>query len=393
MKITVLDNFLNKIKTYKRTLILSLVPVFGVGFLRLLLALAVVFAHAGQIPFLGFMGSEMAVRCFFIISGFYMALILTEKYQKYYPFISNRFLKIFPLYFIILILTISLSIIGHFFLNKDVQLGFYFANWNNKNLFFVLLILILSNIFLFGQDIVSFIGVNMRTGSLFLTTNYNATIGSLGLIIPQAWTLSLEMMFYLLAPFIVRQKNKVILFLTILSGLFVIYYGLGTSGAWTFRFFPAQFVFFMFGIISYRIYKNLININVNKYFLTLAQVIIFLYVIFYSYVPLGHLLQKGLFFLLLIIGLPLLFILSKKSKFDRYVGDLAYPIFLSHFFVTEILALTIKMPKEFIGATVAIISILISILLYNLIIKPIDSFRRQRVQAVMRNHLETNKVR
>ena len=49
------------------------------GLLRLLLALAVVGAHSG---FAFILEGREAVTLFFIISGFYMALILNESYTR-----------------------------------------------------------------------------------------------------------------------------------------------------------------------------------------------------------------------------------------------------------------------------------------------------------------------
>jgi len=72
------------------------------GTLRLLLALSVVAAHCGAIAGLRFVGGPMAVQAFFIRSGFFMALILNEKYtgnnNSYWLFISNRFFRRYPFY-------------------------------------------------------------------------------------------------------------------------------------------------------------------------------------------------------------------------------------------------------------------------------------------------------
>jgi len=73
------------------------------GSLRLFLALCVAFGHFGM-P-LGFPTSDIAVQSFFVISGFYMALVLNEKYGpgSYWLFISNRLLRLWPTYLVILI--------------------------------------------------------------------------------------------------------------------------------------------------------------------------------------------------------------------------------------------------------------------------------------------------
>ncbi len=45
------------------------------GVVRLLFALSVVASHSNSHPFLKFVGLEIAVQSFFMISGFYMAMI------------------------------------------------------------------------------------------------------------------------------------------------------------------------------------------------------------------------------------------------------------------------------------------------------------------------------
>ena len=73
------------------------------GLLRICLALAVVSTHTHQrlFPF-DMITAYFAVKTFFVISGFYMALILNEKYltkaNSYKLFITNRILRLYPLY-------------------------------------------------------------------------------------------------------------------------------------------------------------------------------------------------------------------------------------------------------------------------------------------------------
>src|SRR5688572_272316 len=76
------------------------------GFLRFILAASVVAEHSTPIFGLSLTGGLLAVKLFFIISGFYMALILDTKYvsqvNRYWLFITNRFLRIYPCYFVVL---------------------------------------------------------------------------------------------------------------------------------------------------------------------------------------------------------------------------------------------------------------------------------------------------
>ncbi|HYL19581.1 MAG TPA: acyltransferase family protein, partial [Burkholderiales bacterium] len=80
------------------------------GILRFMLAFAVFNGHA-NLP-LGFsvVAGSTAVHCFFVISGFYMAMVLNEKYvpsgASYLDFISSRLFRLAPAYLTVVVLTI-----------------------------------------------------------------------------------------------------------------------------------------------------------------------------------------------------------------------------------------------------------------------------------------------
>src|ERR1700747_2964117 len=85
------------------------------GIIRFLLAISVVIHHCG--PLFGIyhlIGGQIAVQSFFIISGFYMSLILNEKYvginNSYRLFITNRFFRLFPIYWTVLLATVLICL-------------------------------------------------------------------------------------------------------------------------------------------------------------------------------------------------------------------------------------------------------------------------------------------
>ena len=79
------------------------------GLIRFLLAMSVVAAHSAPILGSTLVGGKIAVQSFFLISGFYISLILNEKYpaglQGNLLFYGNRFLRIYPIYWAVLLLT------------------------------------------------------------------------------------------------------------------------------------------------------------------------------------------------------------------------------------------------------------------------------------------------
>lgn len=353
--------------------------VLGVGFLRLLLALSVVLEHTHSgtgIPLVSLVKSNIAVQSFFIISGFYMAMILTEKYKKYSSFILNRFLRIFPLYLVILALTIVASFILTSIALPDILYKVYSLNP------FLFILSMFPNLFIFGQDALFFI----RAEPLgFMNNFYTQSALDRAIIVPPAWSLSLELMFYLIAPFLVKIKNKT-LFCLILAGLFFrigLYYLLNENmrDAWLYRFFLAELIFFLVGIASFRLYKFISNINANKVVLASISIIFFLFLGFYDAIPLYSIPKKFLFFTLLAVALPMIFALTKTSKFDRYIGDLSYPVYLSHVLIGSII-LPLKISNEFWGIKTAIISLAVSVILLYFVVRPIDAFRKKRLQSV-----------
>ena len=84
------------------------------GVIRVLLAISVILGHVGPVLGIDGVGGVIAVKAFYIISGFYMSLILNEKYvgqrNSYRLFLSNRLLRLFPIYWTILLLTLLVCV-------------------------------------------------------------------------------------------------------------------------------------------------------------------------------------------------------------------------------------------------------------------------------------------
>jgi peptidoglycan/LPS O-acetylase OafA/YrhL len=124
------------------------------GFLRFILAITVVIAHSSPIFGFTFVGGQIAVQSFYMISGFYMTLILNEKYvgtnSSYKLFISNRFLRLYPIYGMVLLLTIVSSVIVSIYTNGN-NLGKFgiYAEYYDVMSFGSLFFLVFTNLLLF----------------------------------------------------------------------------------------------------------------------------------------------------------------------------------------------------------------------------------------------------
>src|SRR5262245_24943622 len=81
------------------------------GVLRCLLALSVLLVHDAD-GWFKLIDGVAAVQCFFVISGFYMALVLNERYAQLGSFYANRALRLLPTYWAVLLLVIAAAVLA-----------------------------------------------------------------------------------------------------------------------------------------------------------------------------------------------------------------------------------------------------------------------------------------
>lgn len=353
------------------------------GIVRFLLALAVVIGHSGPIFGLSFIDGWKAVEIFFMISGFYMALILNEKYigsGSYFKFISNRLLRIYPLYWIVLTGTLLASIISGLFAQDWLFLASFVTH--GKALITTIELAVL-NLILIGQDIVLFTKFTPE-GMLNLTRYYYAGIPPLPhnyLLVPQAWSLSLELMFYILAPIIVRKKTQTIIAMVILSLLLRVYFssiGLNED-SWSYRFFPLEIAFFLLGAVSYKIYSIYKLSPWNSLIQKIILIATISAIIFYHRFPGSEIIKQWIMYAFCVFSLPIIFHMTKNISWDRIIGELSYPIYLSHYLIVVIAVQLLNINNEWLGLIVVATTILISYLLYIFVVLPINNIRQRRI--------------
>jgi peptidoglycan/LPS O-acetylase OafA/YrhL len=375
------------------------------GIIRILLALELVIYHLPESSIFNYLGmnGSVVVKTFFIISGFYMALVINEKYfvkekKTYFLFFSNRYLKLYPAYFVTLIFAIFVSYLG--FLK--------FGNWIYLNSYFVqnlsipsLLIITLINLSMFGIAAISFFSINPVTGQLFFTaTPFSDAINYI--FIGQAWAISIELIFYLVAPFILRKKTSILIGLlaaSLLLRIILCYFGY-YNNPWADRFFPTELAFFMLGAIAYKVYSNKKFLKkINSYFY-LIPIIVISGIIFYQYIPdviyFYFSLKEWLFFVIFSLSLPILFLLSNKmKKIDRFFAELSYPVFLSHVVILNLVAIFINFNLDSnLGKTCVIgLTIVYSVFIVIWVMDPIEKIRQKRIQINLIIKANENKIR
>lgn len=306
------------------------------GTIRFLLALSVVAAHSGLNMGIG---GRNSVQAFFLISGCLISYVLTgsNRYATLRSFYASRFLRIYPLYFVVaalsLVFQISLSLA-----NRPAVVISTLTNAPPDAQF----LLAVSNVVVFFQDWVMFSGV--KDDHLVFSTDFTQSEVPLwlGLLVPQAWSLGLELTFYLLAPFILRSKLSMLIVFAIgvLTRMILMLVGIGFSDPWSYRFFPAEVSVFILGAFVHQVfmprYEALPAIRAATYSrvaISASIVSVFLY----SLLPLPEYVKVTIVALILVFSLPPLFDFQRNNIFDHRLAQLSYPIYLWHLLVIQVI--------------------------------------------------------
>jgi peptidoglycan/LPS O-acetylase OafA/YrhL len=350
-----------------------------VGLLRLLLALCVVAGHSSSYVF-GFIPpiwSTFAVLVFFIISGFYMAMVLDGQYKgkPVRTFYLSRAARIYPAYWVSLAFTlmVSLYLTGTGFLGAFTQLS-----WVQQAH------MVFANFFIFGQDLAYLFCLRDTTTSQCFVVD-QVVLNS------PAWSISVELMFYLIAPWAVHnlRSSAVLVGIGALYVLGITYLdydalraiaGISPHPLETvirYHMFPASLLFFGGGAVAFHlIYKR--HITGREKSGGMLQ---------YAAAAAGVLLIANFTdpmiawwqLLAFIVAVPSLFAFTRDNRFDRAIGELSYPVYILHFPILKMLSgFEVKGPFNY-GTNAAILSILAGALVYLVIDRPVDRWRHRMV--------------
>lgn len=332
------------------------------GLLRLFLALSVIAGHA-QTTVFGFSGMDAwyAVDFFFIISGFYMAMVLDGRYKESsnLQFYKSRIYRLFPAYYVGLAVCFAAyySDIAHLFSTLGLGGKIWFT---------------LQNLFILGQDASYLICVPSTEVDCVSATKLS--------INAPAWSLSVELGFYLIAPFVLKSVRKTYLFflagaLYLLAVSFIEFpvqpQGLLRSAdvqMYSYFFYPASFIFFGGGALAYHLSKK----DAEPHYL-LCVVSILVLSVSQTIMPFWHM----LFFAM---AIPVLFNYTKNNVFDRKIGELSYPVYIVHYPI--VIYLQNHYADSFpastwisLGSVAAMVSLAIGTVIYWTIDEPVSRLR------------------
>ncbi|MBN1843264.1 MAG: acyltransferase [Deltaproteobacteria bacterium] len=349
------------------------------GSIRLFLAFAVLMSHADAFD-ISIIPGQVAVQAFFMISGFYMSLILAQKYKtcSVFVFYTNRLLRLFPTYLFMLFL--SFGVLYAF----DVGIFVYIDKF--KKVFthgvFMAVLYLWANVAVLGQEMLFLLGIDTTNYSFYWAPNGTASVKAWSyMLVPQAWSLSLELCFYLLAPLILRRSMRwvgAIFILSLALRLFIVSKG-PEYDLFLRRFFPAELCLFLIGYFSYFLFTRIKEYR-RKYSLglicwtTLLAVLVF-------YNEINEKFSLALLAFTMFLSMPLIFNLTKDSRLDRFLGNISYPIYIIHFLIIAVFEEYFEEEYPFILLLLAVF--FASLVVYYAIEAPIDRWRQRRVTPLL----------
>ena len=363
------------------------------GSLRLILALAVVGFHAyfqgewtEDYP-LTLPDGRAAVQMFYLISGFYMALVLNEKYlgaASNWLFYTNRFLRLWPS-----VVVVNIFVIASFFAMGEVRLYgrtssisdflAYLGSLDIASLVF----LAFTNLFVIGQDLLWFLrfepgGVSVVDG---LEAGPNGP--SLSLNHP-LFTVAIEAFYYIISPFVIRRGWRVALGFVIAGGLYHV--GIFLAGlhreTWSYHFFLSAMYFYFLGACAYHLYRKIKEEPIKAWLeARRTWVLVGCVAVMLMLLPINVLVPRSTMFMAPILALvvPFLFMLTHKSRLDRTVGELSFGVYLIHYPILFIIGPAFD--HLVLWLVTSVLSIAAALVLLYAVDLPIDRWRQRRAIA------------
>lgn len=322
------------------------------GTYRFLLAITVALSHM-EVTFLG--GHDpgvTAVISFFLISGFVMTGLVRTYYSavdKVPMFYLDRLARIVPQYLFFLLLTAA---------------GFQVFHFSSPYLDGVSAVGIIANLLVIPLD-------------FFM---YNPGIAGC-MLIPQAWSLGLELTFYLLFPLIMLGRYRSIFLLVSVMVWLVAAFGMINTDAWGYRLLPGTLFMFLLGSYIYDDRRIAWNHAAVRALLLLPACAILLVIFGKMRLPYTFEVLLGL-----ALGIPALFWLARLERkgWDDILGNLSYGLFLSHFLVIWMLD-ALHVPHDGYGIMLMLgASVILAAAGYKLVEQPVLRWRHRLRSARLR---------
>lgn len=187
------------------------------------------------------------------------------------------------------------------------------------------------------------------------------------------------MSFYLIAPFLMKRSLLFLLTLLlflILGRVILLSVYLPDTYFTRHHLFFLELPFFISGALSYIFYKQGYFRRISKFKCKVIFIVLLgLIVIYPSYMK-----YKIVLYAVFPLSIPYVYELSKNNKWDRFLGELSYPIYLNHMLVISVLGPIMwkydyQFYRHWIAFSTLLCSALLSIILHILLVKKVEKMR------------------
>lgn len=308
------------------------------GSFRLALAVLVALSHAG-VRVAGYNPGVVAVVGFFLLSGYVMTALIERNYRD-----SSR--------------------VGLFYLDRLGRIYPQFALYLGVALLFALAL---------GPAAVGAPKLDASTllGNVLLVPLNFFQYGDLGqaLLLAPAWSLGLEVLFYLVMPWLLICKVRGAAFAVSIGVYALAFFGVLNADAWAYRLLPGTLFIFLLG--SY-MRTGGARVLVGTWAACLAALVCI------ASLPLDRAFMAEVLAGIL-LGVPLVWALSRRrwGRLDATLGDVSYGLFLSHWPLL-MAARALGWPIDTAGQLAGwlALSALLAVASYHAVEKPLLAWRR-----------------
>jgi len=272
------------------------------GTYRTILAIFVVIGHLGHAPFIG----TYSVFGFYILSGYLMTRIMKKSYGYTIPgvfrYLTNRFLRIYPIYWISILFSLILIL-----------------NVSEESI----------------KTVSPYIYLPINFESILRNISIVFSVHSEPRLTPPSWALTVEIFYYVLIASGI-SKNKYLTLLWFLASCLYSSYLLIGDASFSYRYFtiPAASLPFSLGALLFYIEPNPLAKKNYLKIIILSILIISNYFISLFF----NVLESFGFYINLFLSANIIFTLSHiktknklLKKYDLLIGNLSYPIYLVHY--------------------------------------------------------------
>jgi len=264
----------------------------------------------------------LAVDVFIILSGFVIFYLLESANERYWPFIVRRFLRLYPCYLLCLVVSILMTQ-GNLDILQSIP-------WTTERIA-VAQTIILTSLDNFWPNIASHIV--LLQGAVPPSLIPYGEYAFLG----QAWSISLEWQFYLVAPllFLICKKQRRWALYLLLASVCIAYWGTGFKfgEGWIFR----QATYFFIGISSFYIWRADFRLSPIWIMILMPLSITAVYLIVPRWLALG--IWTVVFTSLLVVrqegnrSIEGVICTVLQAKLLRWLGKISYSVYLTHMII------------------------------------------------------------